>query len=149
MTDGDENAHANAANEQVRQARENGTIPESRANHSMLRLLVDGEKLNAENSIDYPVMLLLEGKRYDGYWDGDETEVARWAVAQWCQELEWVPDLRHYQPGEQVERRDEIACLKTAFYADSSPIQEHSDVEGLPTIAYERVRGRSVVDVTR
>ncbi|EMA57019.1 hypothetical protein [Halorubrum kocurii] len=72
-----DNDHANAANEQLRQSRENGTIPDSRPEYSSIRLLVDGEKLTADNPIDYLVMLLLEGKRYDDTWDGDEEQVAR------------------------------------------------------------------------
>jgi len=123
----DDNAHANAANEQVRQAKENDTIPDSRPNHSMIRLVVDGEKLTADNPIDYLVMLLLEGKRYDGNWDGDEQQVAQWAVAQWCQETGWAPDLRNYKAGEQVRRGDEIACLDTAFYRSVNSDQEPDD----------------------
>ncbi|WP_245851609.1 hypothetical protein [Halorubrum persicum] len=124
MTDND---HANAVNEQLRQAREDDTVPDSRPEYSSLRLAVDGEKLHAENPIDYLVMLLLEGKRYDGNWDGDEQQVARWAVAQWCQELGWVPDLRDYEAGEQVERGDEIACLDAAFYGMGRSNKEGND----------------------
>jgi len=126
MTD-DDNAHANAVNEQLQQARENNTIPESRPDYSSIRLVVDGEKLTADNPIDYLVMLLLEGKRYDGTWDGDETKVARWAVAQWCQELGWVPDLTDYDAGEQVERGDELACCDAAFYGAVDVDQEAAD----------------------
>ena len=123
----DDNNHANAVSEQLRQARENGTIPASRPNHSMLRLLVDGEKLTADNPIDYLVMLLLEGKRYDGYWDGDEQQVAQWAIAQWCQEIGWAPDLRGYVPGEQIDRGDQIACFEAAFYDDVDAGQAVAD----------------------
>ncbi|WP_235271542.1 hypothetical protein [Halorubrum saccharovorum] len=112
----DDNNHANAANEQLRQSRDNGTIPDSREDYSSIRLVVDGEKLTADNPIDYLVMLLLEGKRYDGHYDGDETEVARWAIAQWCQETGWAPDLTDYDAGEQVELGDEVPYLNAAFY---------------------------------
>ena len=96
--------------------------PESSPDYSMLSLAVDADRLDADNPVDYMVLLLLEGKRYDGTWDGDEQQVAQWAVAQWCQEVGWVPDLRNYEAGEQVGRGDEIACLDTAFYGrtDSS-----------------------------
>ncbi|ELZ48962.1 hypothetical protein C464_06110 [Halorubrum coriense DSM 10284] len=137
MTD---NEHANAVNEQIRQAEENDEIPASSAERSSIRLVVDGEQLTADNPIDYLVMLLIEGKRYDGNWDGDETEVARWAVAQWCQELGWAPDLRDYRAGEQVERGDEIACLDTAFYGTPQDSNEGDD-SNLPTIAYQAESG--------
>jgi len=121
MTD-DDNNHANAVNEQLRQVEEGDGLPESSADRSSIRLLVDGEKLHADNPIDYLVMLLLEGTRYDGNWDGDQQQVAQWAVAQWCQEIGWVPDLADYAPGEQVGRGDEIGCCDEAFY-------DHGDVD--------------------
>jgi hypothetical protein len=111
-----DNDHANVANEQVRQAKENGTIPESRENYSSIRLVVDAEKLTATNQIDLLVLNLLRGKRYDGHYDGDETEVAKWAIAAWCQEIGWAPDLTGYDPGEQVELGDEVPYLNAAFY---------------------------------
>ena len=116
MSDEDDNAHANSVNEQLRQAEENGTIPDSRPDHSMLRLLVDGEKLTTDNPIDYLVMLLLEGKRYDGAWDGDEEAVAKYAIASWCQEIGWAPDLTGYDVGEQVDLGDKVPYLDAAFY---------------------------------
>ena len=121
-----DNDHANAANEQVRQAKENGTIPESRENHSMLRLVVDGEKLTANNPIDLLVLNLLRGKRYDGHYDGDEEQVAKWAIAAWCQEIGWAPDLRDYETGEQVELGDKVPYLNAAFYD-----YEHVDEDDL------------------
>jgi hypothetical protein len=114
MTDG--NNHANAANEQIRQARNDGTIPESRPNYSSIRLVVDGEKLNADNPIDFLVLKLLRGKRYDGHYDGDETEVAKWTIASWCQETGWAPDLTDYDVGEQVDLGDEVPYCNAAFY---------------------------------
>ena len=127
MTD-DEMGHASAVAEQLRQAEEDGDLPASTPERSSLRLAVDGELLDVENPIDYLVALLLEGKRYDGNWDGDEEQVARWAVAQWCQETGWVPDLRDYETGEQVERGDDIACLDTAFYGTIDSSEEGDDV---------------------
>jgi len=116
MSDGDENAHANAVNEQLRLAEENDTIPDSRADYSSIRLAVDGEALNANNPIDFLVLKLLRGKRYDGYYDGDETEVTKWAIASWCQEIGWAPDLTAYDAGEQVDLGDEVPYLDAAFY---------------------------------
>jgi len=129
MSDGEDNAHASSVSEQLRKAHENDTVPNSREKHSSIRLVVDGEKLNADNPIDYLVMLLLEGKRYDGNWDGDEEKVAQWAIAQWCQEIGWVPDLRGYRAGEQVERGDEIACLETAFDPNMSDVKNYNNEE--------------------
>jgi hypothetical protein len=83
---------------------------------SPIRRAVDGELLDPDNPIDYLVMLLLEGKRYDGAWDGDETAVAKYAIAAWCQELGWAPDLTGYDPGEQVDLGDEVPYLNAAFY---------------------------------
>ena len=117
---------------ELREKHEAVPKPESTPDHSSIRLAVDGERLDANNPIDYLVELLLEGKRYDGAWDGDETKLARWAVAQWCQELGWVPDLRNYEAGEQVERGDEIACLDTAFYGNSDGEKEHTDAGESP-----------------
>ena len=111
-----DNEHANAANDQVRLAKENGTIPESRENYSSIRLVVDGEKLNPNNPIDFLVLKLLRGKRYDGHYDGDEEQVAKWAIASWCQEIGWAPDLRDYDVGEQVDLGDEVPYLNAAFY---------------------------------
>ncbi|MFC5278673.1 hypothetical protein ACFPM1_07880 [Halorubrum rubrum] len=123
MTD---NEHANSANEQVRQARENSTIPDSRENYSSIRLVVDGEKLNANNPIDFLVLKLLRGKRYDGAYDGDEEAVAKWAIASWCQEIGWAPDLTDYDVGEQVDLGDEVPYLNAAFYE-----HEHVDDDDL------------------
>jgi len=136
-----DNDHANAANEQVRQAKENGTIPESRENYSSIRLVVDGEKLTADNPIDYLVMLLLEGKRYDGNWEGDETELTKWAIASWCQEIGWAPDLTDYDAGEQVGRGDEIACCDAAFYGAVDDVQEEDDSEDLAELVDDHERG--------
>lgn len=101
--------------------------PSSTADYSMVRTAVDGELVVADNPIDYLVMLLVGGKRYDGNWGGDDEQVAQWAVAQCCQELGWVPDLRDYDAGEQVERGDEIACLDTAFDSHIDSSQQGTD----------------------
>ena len=125
--DGDEE-QAEAVAALVRDAHRGETRETSTPEYSMLRLAVDGEALTATNPIDFLVLLLLEGKRYDGAWNGDETELARWAVAQWCQETGWAPDLRDYDAGEQVERGDEIDCLDAAFYEHTvDDVQEVAD----------------------
>jgi len=112
----DDMGHASSVAEQLRQAEEDGDIPASSPERSSIRLAVDGELLDVENPIDYLVTLLLEGKRYDGNWDGDEMAVAKYAIASWCQEIGWAPDLTDYKPGEQVERGDEIPYCNAAFY---------------------------------
>lgn len=136
-----DNDHANAANEQVRQAKENGTIPESREDYSSIRLVVDAEKLTADNPIDYLVMLLLEGKRYDGNWEGDETELTKWAIASWCQEMGWAPDLTGYEPGEQVGRGDEIPYCNAAFYGAVDDVREEDDSRDLAELVDGHERG--------
>ena len=138
-----DNDHANAANEQVRQARDNGTIPESRPEYSSIRLVVDGEKLNANNPIDLLVMKLLRGKRYEGHYDGDETEVAKWAIASWCQEIGWAPDLTDYDVGEQVDLGDEVPYLDAAFYDHEhvDDVQEDDGTEGLGELVDGHERG--------
>jgi len=83
---------------------------------SPIRRAVDGELLDSDNPIDYLVMLLVEGKRYDGTWDGDQEAAAKYAIASWCQELGWAPDLTGYDPGEQVGLGDEVPYLNAAFY---------------------------------
>jgi hypothetical protein len=112
----DSPGHASSVAAQLRQAEENDEIPESSADRSSIRLVVDGEKLTANNPIDFLVLNLLRGKRYDGHYDGDETEVTKWAIAAWCQEIGWAPDLRDYDPGEQVDLGDEVPYLNAAFY---------------------------------
>ncbi|GAB7010439.1 hypothetical protein [Halorubrum trueperi] len=115
MTD-DDMGHASSLPEQLRQAEEDDDIPASSPERSSIRLAVDGELLNSNNPIDYLVGLLLEGKRYDGAWDGDEEAVAKYAIASWCQEIGWAPDLTDYDVGEQVDLGDEVPYLNAAFY---------------------------------
>lgn len=92
-------------------------MPEDRgASGSSLRRAVDGELLEAENPLDYLVLLALEAKRYDGHWDGDDAQAARWVVAQWCQEIGYVPDLRAFETGQQVPRGQEPDSYEPAFY---------------------------------
>jgi hypothetical protein len=100
------------------------SLPKSTREESSIRLAVKAELLDADNPIDYLVILCLEGKRYDGNWDGDNEQVARWAVAQWCQELGWAPDLTDYDAGEQVARGDELPCCDAVFYGDREDSDE-------------------------
>jgi len=105
---------------------------------SPIRRAVDGEQLDADNPIDYLVALLVEGKRYDGAWDGDERAVAKYAIATWCQEIGWAPDLTGYDVGEQVDLGDEVPYLDAAFHEHTAgDVQEVS----LPTIAYTTESG--------
>jgi len=153
MSDEDDNAHANTVNEHLRQAEENDTIPESSAERSSIRLVVDGESLNANNPIDYLVMKLLRGKRYDGHYDGDETEVAKWAIASWCQEIGWAPDLTDYDVGEQVDLGDEVPYLDAAFYDHSGDV-DRANIEAVlddveETVVDEDMTGASREQVSR
>jgi hypothetical protein len=106
---------------------------------SSIRRAVDGELLDADNPIDYLVGLLLEGKRYDGAWDGDEEAVAKYAIASWCQEIGWAPDLTGYDVGEQADLGDEVPYLDAAFYEHA--VGDVQDAGSLPTIAYTTESG--------
>ncbi|WP_199719653.1 hypothetical protein [Halorubrum sp. Atlit-26R] len=128
MTD-DEMGHASSVAEQLRQAEENDEIPESSADRSSIRLAVDGELLDPDNPIDYLVMLLLEGKRYDGAWDGDQGAVAKYAIATWCQEIGWAPDLTGYDAGEVVSLGDEIPYCNAAFYGHAGDEEAATDID--------------------
>ncbi|PHQ44647.1 hypothetical protein DJ68_17240 [Halorubrum sp. C3] len=131
--------------------------PASERSVSSIRRAVDGELLDLDNPIDYLVGLLLEGKRYDGAWDGDEKAVAKYAIASWCQEIGWAPDLRAYDVGEQVYLGDEVPYLNAAFYdhelRDEDDISREvvetvlNDVEG--TIVDEDMTGASREQVAR
>jgi len=127
--DDDSPGHASSVAAQLRQAEENDEIPASSADRSSIRLAVDGELLDPDNPIDYLVMLLVEGKRYDGAWDGDEKHVAKYAIASWCQELGWAPDLTGYDPGEQVDLGDEVPYLDAAFYDYAGDHVQEADDE--------------------
>ncbi|MFC7323287.1 hypothetical protein ACFQMF_01705 [Halorubrum rutilum] len=137
----DEPGHASAVNEQLRQAEEDDELPASTADRSSLRLAVDGELLAADNPIDYLVLLLLEGTRYDGAWDGDQMAVAQYAIASWCQELGWAPDLTGYEPGEQVAFGDEIDYCNAAFYGAGDAEQEEDNSEDLGELVDGHERG--------
>jgi hypothetical protein len=75
-----------------------------------LRIAVDGDQLDPTNALHYLVALATEARRHDGHWNGDDEGAAKWAVAQWCQEIGWAPDLRDYEPGQTVEKTDDIQC---------------------------------------
>ena len=127
--DDDSPGHASSVAAQLRQAEENDEIPASSPDRSSIRLAVDGELLDSDNPIDYLVMLLVESKRYDGAWDGDQEAAAKYAIASWCQELGWAPDLTGYDSGEQVDLGDEVPYLDAAFYdyAAADDVQEGDD----------------------
>ena len=61
----------------------------------------DPDGLDMENDLEYLLGLAghdaLESDEFE-----DDFERAAWAVAQWCQELQYVPDLREYQTGKTV-----------------------------------------------
>lgn len=80
------------------------------------RLAIDKDHLDVDNPLHYLVALTTDARRYDGHWDGDAESAAKWAVAQWCQEIGWVPDLRDYETGEMIDKADDIQCCEAAFY---------------------------------
>jgi hypothetical protein len=113
--------------------------PASERSVSSIRRAVDGDLLDPDNPIDYLVGLLLEGKRYDGAWDGDERAVTKYAIASWCQEIGWAPDLTGYDVGEQVDLGDKVPYLDAAFYGRG--VGDVQDDRGLPTVAYTTESG--------
>ncbi|WP_058366938.1 hypothetical protein [Haloparvum sedimenti] len=124
----DDTGHASAVAAQLRQAEENGDMPESTEGHSVLRTAVDGDRLDASNPLDYLITLALEGKRYDGNWDGDDMGVAKWVVAQWQQEIGWAPDLTPFEPGAQVPRGADLGSCDAVFYESARAGRDGQEV---------------------
>jgi len=81
-----------------------------------VRLAVNRDHLELDNPLHYLVSLATEARRYDGAWDGDAEQAAQWAVAQWCQEIGWAPDLTDYDAGETVDRADDLDNCEAVFY---------------------------------
>jgi len=62
--------------------------------------LLTTDRLDTEDDVEYLLGLVGEALREDRYADAHKR--AAWAVSAWCQELQYVPDLRDYGAGEQV-----------------------------------------------
>lgn len=78
--------------------------------------------LNASNDLEYLLGLAGDALQNEGNFE-DDFEQAKWAVAQWCQELQYVPDLREYTVGQTVPMDSipddrETAELREANRAD-------------------------------
>lgn len=82
---------------------------------SGVRLAVDMDRIDPDDDLQYLVSLAVDARRYDGHWDGDSTAAAKWAVAQWCQEIGWAPNLQDLEPGEMVPKDDLPDSLAAAF----------------------------------
>lgn len=57
--------------------------------------------LNASNDLEYLLGLAGDALCEEEHFE-DDYEQAKWAVAQWCQELQYVPDLREYTVGQTI-----------------------------------------------
>jgi hypothetical protein len=64
--------------------------------HEISQLVAD-----EENDVQYLMGLISESLEDNESFDSD-FERAQWAVAQWCQELRWVPDTREYTTGKTI-----------------------------------------------
>lgn len=83
-----------------------------------LRQALGTADLDPDDEVHYLAMLLGEAKRYDGAWDGDPEGAARWAVAQWCQEIGYVPTLAEFDAGEQVGKAETPPNCEAAFRSE-------------------------------
>jgi hypothetical protein len=78
--------------------------PEENAPLTALTELVNSKAdLNASNDLEYLVGLADEALDEDEHFE-DDFEQAKWVVSQWCQELQYVPDLREYETGQIVPK---------------------------------------------
>jgi hypothetical protein len=68
---------------------------------ALTELLNSKADLNASNDLEYLIGLAGDALSEDEHFE-DNFEQAKWAVAQWCQELQYVPDLREYTVGKTV-----------------------------------------------
>jgi hypothetical protein len=64
--------------------------------------LGDDGDLDANNDLEYLLGLAGDAAEHDGF--EDDFERAAWTVAQWCQELQYEPDLRSYETGQCVPK---------------------------------------------
>jgi hypothetical protein len=78
--------------------------------------------LDAGDDLEYLVALAIEA---DEDFE-DSATAAQWVVAQWCQELRWVPDLTEYSTGRTVPTSADLEHLDSAF-------SESDEVEGVPS----------------
>jgi hypothetical protein len=67
----------------------------------LTELLNSNGELNASNDVEYLLGLAGDALSNEEHFD-DDFEQAKWAVAQWCQELQYVPDLREYTVGQTI-----------------------------------------------
>lgn len=66
-------------------------------------LLAESDDLDASNDLEYLLGLVGEAIKYDREFEDDQHR-AQWAVAQWCQEVGYQPDLTGYATGQTVPR---------------------------------------------
>jgi len=93
--------------------------PEMDISEELLQLLSNKklarapEGLDAADDLEFFLVVVGEALRADEDLETN-TERAKWAVAQWCQEVGYVPDLRDYEVGECVPHSDVPEDRETA-----------------------------------
>jgi hypothetical protein len=76
--------------------------PDKGTSTAALTELLNGKAdLTASNDLEYLLGLAGDALQNDETF-ADDFEQAKWAIAQWCQELQYVPDLREYTVGQTV-----------------------------------------------
>lgn len=96
----------------------------------MSKSLPDYDDLDMENDLEYLLGLAAEALDDTEHFESD-AERAEWVVAQWCQELQFVPDLRDYSTGETVPPSAEVVDLWTARYHEAKDEKTTVDDEGV------------------
>lgn len=71
---------------------------------TLLDELNDDRDLDMENNLEY--LLGLVGDTIEDETFEDDSERVKWAIAEWCTELWYIPDLRGYETGECVPKTD-------------------------------------------
>lgn len=77
--------------------------------------------LDASNDLEYLLGLAGEAAEHDGF--ADDTERAEWAVAHWCQEVGYLPDLGAYEAGQIVPKDSVPANNELELYRIDGDIQ--------------------------
>lgn len=75
---------------------------------------LDDLETDPANDVGYLLCLVADALDDDENFD-DDYDRALWAVAQWCQELQSVPDLRDYSTGKQVPPGEQSTLFDANF----------------------------------
>lgn len=82
-------------------------------------ILTADHGLDVDNDLNY--LLGIIGEALDdanAEHFADDAERAEWVIAAWSQELQYLPDLRDYDVGEQVKLGEVPRDLETARYRE-------------------------------